>query len=325
MTMKRILTSLLVLIMAVSMLAGCGANNGGESNSNNVVNKDNRQETVGDVKVEVLACEFDKEVMGIDEESSGYGFTERDGKVYVNLALKVTNNSSEALTEEAFSGYYEYNDLRQDLQYELQNVAPKKDNENILPGCVGVVYMLNVIEEAAMDSELTVHFSVNGKEFKEKVSPIDTRSAFEKKTKVSVGDKFNVNGLYDVEVISCQEKQYIQATNFAESEQYKAMGDDKIIDLVLKVKNNTDTNFGEIKGYAPVNGQFSWADVQIEVNNNTEFKNLGDRENDTTTEALKPGQEEYIHVCAMIEQNESADNSAVRFNIAGNCYYCEVE
>ena len=325
MNKNKFFAMFLSLVMVIIMLAGCDTNNGGDTNSGNADNKENRQETVGDVKVEVLACEFDKEVMGIDEESSGYGFTERDGKVYVNLALKVTNNSSETLTEDNFSGYFEYNDLRQDLQFELWNVAPKKDNENILPGCVGIVYMLSVVEEAAMDSELTVHFSVSGKEFKEKVSPIDTRSAFEKKTKVSVGDKFNVNGLYDVEVISCQEKQYIQASNFAESEQYEAMGDDKIIDLVLKVKNNTDSNFGEIKGYAPVNGQFSWADVQIEVNNNTEFKNLSDRENDTTSEALKPGQEEYIHVCAMIEQNENADNSAVRFNIAGNCYYCEIE
>ncbi|MBR5239540.1 MAG: hypothetical protein IKW04_03055 [Clostridia bacterium] len=307
--MKRIFAFLMITVLTVSLLAGCGVNQSQES-SNTL--------QVDGLEIEVLACEFDKEVMGIDEEFSGYGFTERDGKVWVNLMLKIKNNSENDIGEDELSGYFTYDDLRYDLQYELWSVAPTRNNdESIEPGCVAVVSLVNLVDQAAMKEDLTVYYTVLDKQFEKKVAPMDTRTPFEKKVKVSVGDKIDVEGLYEIEVLECKEKAYLQASDYENSEQYQTY-EGKFVDLVLKVKNNSGSDFEGVNGYTLVGEEFIRTAERIESQDNTELEWVSDS-------PMKNGEEGIIHLFVTVEEDYDTSDLAMRFNLAGNCYYCEVE
>lgn len=299
---------MLVMIMCISLVS-CG---GGE-----------KRISVGDVKFSVLGCNFESKVYTGDEEAAGMVFQEIKDKVYVDLRLKVENKGDTPLTEEDFSGYFTFEDFRYDLQYEVEYAVDATSDE-IPAKSTGIIHLLNRVDKAAEKNELTVTYFVCGKEFNVKVDPSDTRTALEKKAEVVVGKKYSANGMYDFKVISCERKQYVQATKYSESEQYEAMGNYDIIDLLLKVKNKTDVNLGKITGYAPVNERFTWADVKMEVENNTKLKDLDDNEKNVNAVALQPGQEEYIHICAKVKKNEKVDGSAIRFNLGGNYYYCKL-
>ncbi|MDO4617955.1 MAG: hypothetical protein Q4B31_00360 [Clostridia bacterium] len=315
MNKNSVFAFIMIIAISITMFTGCGNDIPVNDNSNT-----NTEELkVGDLNVEVLSCEFDKEVMGIDEEMSSWGFTERNGKVYVNLALKITNNGTTTFNKDNISAYFEYEELRYDLQYELMSVAPINNNDDsITQDCVGIVYMLTTVDEAATSEDITVYYTINGKEYKEKVKPIDTRSALEKKIKVSVGDKFNVNELYDVEVMECSVKKYLQTTNFADSEQYQSYGKN-FVDLIIKVKNNTSVELKEgIQGYVLVGDGGSSASTDIEIDNNTDLKDLD-------LAPLKSNEEGIIHIYATVDENEATDGLGMRFNFAGNCYYCEAK
>lgn len=321
---KSKLMSIILALALTSMLPGCGQKTENASSPNTADNtktvSDSKKVTSSDADIEILSCAFDNEVMGFDEELSSYGYTKIDGKVYVNAALKVSNNSKEAIGEDDISGYFEYKELRYDLQYDLASIAPTKhsDGKSILPGCVGIVNLLARVEEEAVDEDITVTLTLCGEERKEAVAAIDTRDALSKKTEVKAGDKFNVNNLYDIEVVECSEKKYLQTTNYKESEQYEALSGDKFIDLIIKVKNNTDVELNEIKGYVIINDEGTYAKDDIEVKDNTELKSLD-------ASPLKAGEEEYIHISSTVDDTENTDGLAIRFNLAGNCYYCKVK
>ncbi len=314
MSLKRIFVVLMVFVMAIATFSGCS-----DSEKNTQSNEAKNTEIyVDDLKIEVLSCSFDKEVMGIDEELSGYGFTERNGKVYVNLALKITNNGTTALKKDDIKGYFEYDELRYDLQYELMLSVPvRNDDDSLSPECIGFVNMISLVDEAATSEDLTVHFTIKENEYSEKVMPIDTRSHLEKKTEVSAGDSFNVNGLYEVNVIECVETKYLRATNYNESEQYQYYNK-KFIDLVLSVKNNTNVNLSAINGYVIIDEEGVRANERVENSENTDLEYL-------SIEPIKSGEEGIVHIFVTVDEDINTDGLAMRFNLGGNCYYCNVK
>ncbi|MBE6913252.1 MAG: hypothetical protein E7473_12080 [Ruminococcaceae bacterium] len=341
MNFKKMLVILLACAMTIAIISGCSNSTAPSASSNSTAPSASSNSTapsasgdssqveqeaapkntvinIDDLKIEVLSCSFDKEVMGIDEEFSGYGFTERDGKVYVNLALKITNNRATPLKKDEIKGYFEYDELRYDLQYELMSSVPVGSNDNLLaPDCIGFVNMISLVDEEATKENLTVHFTIDENEYSEKVMPIDTRSAFEKKTEVSVGDTFDANGLYEVEVIKCEESKYLRATNYNESRQYQS-ANEKFIDLVLNIKNNTNVNFRSIYGYVIIDEDGIRAIDKVEVKENTELESMD-------IAPIKPGEEGIVHLYVTVEDDMDTDDLAMRFNLGGNCYYCYVE
>lgn len=314
---SKIITTGLALALSICSLVGCSKENAGLKNGKKA--EVLQQVSTSKYDIDVLNCNFADEVF-FDSELENFGFTKRDGKVYVNLALTIKNNSEENFNKDDIEAYFDYNDLRYDLQYELMTMAPAPHkDDNILPGCIGTVYMLTLVEETVMDEEITVKVSVDGKDFEEKVSPKDTRDAFSKKTEIKVGDKFNVDGFYDIVVVKCSEEDYVQATKYEKSEQYGTNNGKKFIDLILKVKNNSKYDLEEIDGYVILDDEsIVRASSGIEVNNNTSIEAL-------FVTPLKAGQEEYIHIYTVIEENENAGGLAMRFNLSGNCYYCNVK
>ena len=81
--MKKLLSLLLVFVLVLSLCA-CDfmkKNEGGTADKK--VDKENNEEvasnvTESGVEFEVSSCAFDYEIMGIDEESSNWGYTKRD-------------------------------------------------------------------------------------------------------------------------------------------------------------------------------------------------------------------------------------------------------
>ena len=321
--MKKLLSLLLVFVLVLSLCA-CEfmKNEGGKADKK--VDKEKNKEvasnvTESGVEFEVSSCAFDYEIMGIDEESSNWGYTKRDGKVYVNLTLKITNNSEETLNKDSISGYFVYDESEHEMQYNLASVAPElKDGDNIKPGNIGIVNLFSLVDEAAIKKDIVVKYSIDGNEYEEKVGPVDTRDAFSKKTEVSKGDTIDVEGFYEVEIVECTTKEALMATNYEESEKYIVGAGKKIIDLVLKVKNNTDIDLTEISGYTIMDDTIYKTACKIEIDDNTDFAYLSGK-------PLEAGKEEYIHLYTRVEEGVDIKDFAMRFNLAGNCYYCYVD
>ncbi len=332
--MKRILCLIIVVGMLFSLCA-CGDTgegfdsslNSGLSDNNDASNNDAsvdsdekdsviKETTSSGYDIEVLCCEFDKEVMGLDEEISSWGFTERDGKVYINLTVKVTNNSKSEFGEDDIKGSYLYDGSTYDLQYSLAAVCPSTKDEDMIPkGAVGLINLISLIDEGAMNEDITVDFTIGGKEYHEKVGPIDTRSAFDKKTELKVGNKVNMNGFYDIEVISCTEQKNLRPGASKNGYGLTFGEDEKAIDLVLKIKNNTAEDFKISMGYVALkNGDLIRGDNRVETEDRTEF----------TYDSIKPNEERYIHVFVGVEDTVNTSGLAMRYNIGCECFYTVV-
>ncbi len=314
MNRKNILALIMALVICLTMLAGC-ADSSTDTSGDSAAKADSEEIEIDGIKVTPLSCEFDNELLGIDEELAQSGFTKLDGKVYVNLALKIVNNGTEDFTEDDISAYFEYNGLRYDMQYELMTVKPASVNDDDIPvGYAGVVYLFYVVEEAATEESITVHYTIKGNEYEKEVAPLDTRTAFEKKTELSVGDKLDIDGIFEIEVISCSETEYLRAENYAETDQYGSYGD-KFIDLVLKVNNKTDVDAASFYAYTVVDDVRILSSSRIETDDNTKLKDI----------SLKAGEEGIIHLFVAVDENLDTTGMSMRLNILENCYYCVVE
>lgn len=306
--MKKIICLTLVFVMLFALCA-CGETGSPIGGADNIT-------TDSGFEIEVRSCAFDKEVMGVDEEFSTWGYTEREGKVYVNLALRVKNTGTAAFTEDSITASFEYDNSTYDMQYSLSSVLPKGNNDESIPaGCIGVVEMFALVDEAAVNSDITVKYTVDGKERSQKVAPIDTTPAFDKKTELKVGDKISLDGFYDIEVISCTEGEKMYPTGSKNGSYYTVGVDKKVIDVVVKIKNNTAFDFMGPNCYT-INskGEILRGDEMIESQDNTEI----------TRDDLKAGEERYMHIYVAVEQNEPTQDIAVRYTIADHCFYTKL-
>lgn len=295
--MKKIYSLLLVFVMLLSLCA-CGGNKPKQ-----------------DFEHEVLSCAFTSFLPTIDTEKNDT-VEPLDGYPCVTLALRIKNNSTtKTFNSNNISAYYTYENLRHDMDYSLGAVAPTESIDSIGPGCVGTIFMYDMNSTLTPDSKIDVVYTIDGTEYTEKVNSLNPST---KKTEVKKGDVINVYDFYTVEIIDCSAKDYIIAQDTANSEQYYNTNG---IDLILKVKNNTDTPFSNIKGYTFANDKLVYGSAFIETNENTTISSLA-------AKPLEAKSEEYIHIRAERIDNRddliSSKNLVMRFNIADQCYYCVV-
>ena len=310
--MKKIIALISLALCMVFVFTACSS--GGKSSGNSAGIK----ETLKNCNIEVLACNFDDEVTGLDEEFVGSSFQKVDGRSFVNLILKVENTSTAELNEENISAYFMHNDLRYDMQMEIETKSLTSFGiETVAPGEVEIVHLIQRIDEEVKGSDITVKLTVDGKEFDVKVDAEDTRAPIEKKTKVSVGDTVDVDGKYSFEVVSCKEKAYLSTTDEAKSEQYQSV-DRKFVDMVIKLTNNSGFELKEMRAYTIIDNETYAGETSREINENTELEEL-------MFESLKDGETEYCHAYAVVPENVDTAGAMVRFNLGGNCYYCTVE
>lgn len=271
--------------------------------------------------VEFIGCNYADEVTALDKEYIGNIFSGSDDEVYVDLVLGILNNSDENFTENSISAYVMYEDARYDMQFEVESDFStgflSYGAKYVVPGDYQIIHLFKSLEKDAENEDLTVTYSVNGRDFECEVSPKDNRDALKRKTKVFVGDKVDANGLYKFEVVSCKTTKILKAQDLENTEQYEPMaGGKEFFELVLKIKNNSDFALNDIRGYTEIDGEFVSATAAIETDNNTDIDKYG---------SLASGEEEYYHIYTTIDEDADTDGLIMRFNLGNVCYYCEIE
>ena len=84
------------------------------------------------------------------------------------------------------------------------------------------------------------------------------------------------------------------------------------------IKNNTKVNLTGINGYVIIDGEVIRASERVETSDNTELEHLD-------IKPIKPEEEGLVHIFATVDENTNVEGLKMRFNLAGNCYYCEVQ
>lgn len=327
--MKKILISLLVVSILMSL---CACSPSGlldaaqqqqeqenetptTSQTENAATKDIPEEPQKDTDVQVTleSCRFADEVRASDGEYASMLYADKEGKVYIDTVLTVMTDSE--LDADAFKGYVICSDRRYDMQYCIDSYTGVAVNKDNIPAPGGRVHMFASVPDAAESEDLEAVVIVNGKEYKSKVEGKDTRPAFERKTQLKVGDKKSVlGGLVEFEVVSCKYTKVIQAQDVANTQQYT--GTKPFVDLVLKITNNMEgedmvlTNFF---GYVAVGEENIRATCRMEIEDNTDL---------SLNVNVAPGNTEYVHIYTGVEETQDAGSLAMRFNLAGVCYYC---
>ena len=266
--------------------------------------------------VTIESCRFAEEVRAADGECVSMYYPDGEGKVYVDVVLAIRTDTT--ISENAFSGYVTYDAEQYPLQYAREGANGNGLNEDDVTAPGGRVHMFTSLPDDAQDSKLTAVVTVNGTQYTAKVGKKLEKDPLKAKTKVKAGDKESVwDGKVTFEVVSCKYTEVIKPQNPESTAEYKTV--DPVVDLVLKVTNNLEGENQEIKnifGYLLIDGELYSANDRMEINNNTEL------DYDTL---VAPGKTAYVHIFANAEDAKDPDSLIMRFNIGGNCYYCEVE
>ena len=326
--MKRIFMMLLAVCILVSLCA-CSPSvsqenpkqttaGNDEATVNQTEGSSNTPEINTGVQVTLESCRFADEVRGADSECATMLYEDKDGKVYVDAVLFVLTDSE--MDADAFTGYVVYDDLRYDMQFCVDSYTGVSVDDDGVYAPGGRVHMFASLPDAAETADLTAVITVNGKEYTSKVAEKDSRAALDQKTELRAGDKKSVlGGLVEFEVISCKYTKVLQAQDTANTEQYTSTK--PFVDLVLKITNNMKNEemvLTDFFGYVVVGEENVRADNRIEIENNTDLDYL-------SNVGVAPGKTEYVHVYAGVEETQDVSNLAMRFNLAGVCYYCYAE
>ena len=330
--MKRLLTILLVLCILTGLCACSASESQGnnisdtqqtnegsnEPNAEQTEDSNNTPEANTGIQVTLESCRFADEVRGADSECATMLYEDKDGKVYVDAVLFVLSDTE--MDADAFTGYVVYDDLRYDMQFCVDSYTGISVNDDGVYAPGGRVHMFVSLPDAAETADLTAVMTVNGKEYTSKVAEKDSRATLEQKTELKVGDKKSVfGGLVEFEVVSCEYTKVLQAQDTANTEQYTSAK--PFVDFVLKITNNMkneETVLTDFFGYVVVGDENIRANNKIEVENNTDLDNL-------SNVGVAPGETEYVHIYASVEETQDVSSLAMRFNLAGICYYCYAE
>ena len=91
-----------------------------------------------------------------------------------------------------------------------------------------------------------------------------------------------------------------------------------MIDLVLKIKNNTKLDLTNVHVYTIVNDEVEVGSTYKETKENTALE-------DISSANLTAGEEELCHLYTAVNKSVDVGELLVRFNLGGVCYYCEIE
>ncbi len=330
--MKKLLAIFIAVILLFAA-AGCTAkeiNETGEAqneekNSFEEIIKNEWTET-SNCKFRVLECVYDEALTGQDEEYfyTKYGVDERNW-IFVDLVIELENIGTVNITEDNFSGYFVYKSCRHDMDFSIEpedTLSARSDPDTVIPaGDRDIIHLYSTVEKEAEGTDITVIYTVDGKEYEEKVTSKKEADLLTSKSEVKVGDVVDVNGRYEFEVLSCKVAETMFATNATESQPYSSF-DTPVVDLVIKVKNNTNLVMEKMKPYVIIDDTILEGHLGIEVENNTIIVS-SQVTNGYEVQTIEAGEEEICHLYVLVKNEYSTENTAVRFNIDGNCYYCK--
>jgi len=327
--MKKLLAILTTVILMFTA-AGCTAKEINETGNkeNNILEEviKTKWNETSNCKFRVLECVYDEALTGQDEEYFyiKYGVDDRNW-IFVDLVIEIENTGTEDITEDNFSGYFTYKSCRHDFDFSIEpksSLSARSGSDAFIPaGDRGIVHLYSTVEKEAEGTDITVFYAVDGNEYEEKVTVKKDADLLESKKEVKVGDVVDVNGRYEFEVLSCDVAESMFATNATESQPYSSF-DTPVVDLVIKVKNNTNLVMEKLKPYAVVDDKILEGEHGIEVENNTVIVSASVT-NGYEVQTIEAGEEEICHLYVLVKNEYNTENVAVRFNIDGVCYYCK--
>lgn len=329
--MKKI-ALLLALVMVIGMFAGCGG--GADSTTEPIywpattptnapsTTPANTEPSVPAVEyapegITLLSCRFDQEVTAQDREYTAMLYADRANQVYVDMIFYVSPAFFKGgKTLPRFSANITYNDYTYELEYTIETAGNTSFEKASVPTTGGYVHMITSLPEEAMDLEgLEVRYSIGREQYTCQVAPIATESKLDNKTELTVDlQDAAFGGMVEIEVIDIRCEKYLVATKGGEDDRYDWYGAYTYVDVILKVTNNfASESISAPLGYIIEGSSMAKAAYKVETNNNTKLDNLT---------SIEPGQTEYIHVYATIE--ESSDEVGLRINWGGKLYYCTI-
>ncbi|MBE6925177.1 MAG: hypothetical protein E7466_08100 [Ruminococcaceae bacterium] len=264
---------------------------------------------------EVVSCCFKEQVLPTDFEAYVGHFPAVEGKVYVDLMLRVRNTGETDIGAEDITGWFEYLDQRLAMQLELEKNVGDFENvdKQIHPGQTRTAHLFYTVDAAAAESEMVVHYTVLGESAEITVDDY-VPPVLENKHPLSVGGTYTQEGEYTLEVLKCVTSDYIQATG-AGAVKYYVQGY-TVLDLVVKVYNEGAAGINHLEGYLVLDGQVQGAAEELEVNENTELESL------TSDSVIAAGEEAVVHLWVAVPVGTDPAGQAMRLNIMDECFYC---
>lgn len=276
------------------------------------------------VETEVIYCSYVDAVYSSDRELDYPAYSQKAGKVYVDLALKVKNVGKLKFNENYISAYVMYDDARHDMTFLCEkNVGVNFESNyeaGVEAGETGIVHMVTILDEAAKNTSLSVTYKIGPDTKEQPVSTKNFSDPLASKTRVRAGDTVKIGDAYTFEIQEVDVKKYFGASNVAETEQYSfsnsilsstATEHYDAFFVRIKVTNHTDKALSELYAYTLADGKQNNIRVQIEIKNNTDLTNL------STSNAIPAGGEGII----LLPVAAVDSDMIIRFNVNSQCYY----
>ena len=124
--------------------------------------------------------------------------------------------------------------------------------------------------------------------------------------------------------MSCKKSSYISAHSVASGAQYEPTEEGKdFFDLVLKIKNNSQSNLNNVFGYTMINNTYTPTAADIEskalVGDDIILRSFSSFDN-----YIAPGEEKYVHIYTLLDKTQSEFGLSMRFNLGGEMFYCPI-
>lgn len=323
-SMKKMITMLLALML---MLTACAQDATPEdTTASTAVSTTTAPETTEpevpeepelkkSAQVEVLACSFKDQVLPTDHEAYVGWFPEEEGKVYVDLTMRVQNTGEAPIGEEDITGWFEYEGQRIDMQLEVEANAGDFENvdKTVPVGETKIAHLFYTVDAAAEGASISAHYSVLGEEDQIQVDDY-VPPVLEDKIQMKIGDVFGREGEYTVEVLDCLISDTLRATGDGAVKYY--VEGHEAFDLILRIRNEGDSELDLLEGYLMVGQETEYATEELEINDNKELEALSDED------PIGPGEEVIVHLWVAVPLDTPAEGMVLRFNIQGDSFYC---
>lgn len=273
-------------------------------------------EPVKSAQIEVLSCCFREEVLPADFEAALERFPVEEGKLYVDLAFRVTNTGEAPLGEEDFYASFEFDGSQIEMQLEVEEDAWHFANEDptVYPGQTRMAHLLYNVDRAAANAPLTVHYSLLEETGELSVEP-ETPPTLEDKTQLKLGETVNLESFGSVQVVDCLIQSYLRATGNGAEKYYFPNGGEMLI-LVLKTTSETAPEPDLLDAYLMAGEIPEYSQIYVESEDHLDLIPLED------APAPQVGEERILHIWVEIPFGLPKDNISIRLTLDTNCYYC---
>lgn len=315
--MKKIVILLLALLVMFSATA-CQDQTAEEQAAEEQAAEDTGSAIPENVKngpqgdIQLLSCRFVDEIRSVDNEVVSMAYTQRDGRVYVDLRFSVNNQTSAPIGAEQITAWLSYDDVKQELQYCREGTSTSVDSEAVAPGTHNYVHLFTLLDAGAEGNAITVYYTVEGKEYECTVAEKRTVEPLTDKIEATPGKTINDNYAdCQIKVLDISTVENLQASN-----QVNRYYPGPFVLVKVEITNQHPTQaLNSLFAYVKINGLYSRINTDVETADGTDFESLTE---------IAPGEKETVYLYYKVRDEETRNDDLLRFNVAGSCYYVEL-